>query len=126
MVDADLAELVFNHGDAQPVLFGEDTVEESGFARAEESCQIVTGTRVSSVAMPNTNPRRHFWQLQTVCRNEVFCHVPRMTPLVVIVGFLGSGKTTFLKSLLPELKSQRVAPRVIINDYQNAGSTRSN
>ncbi len=44
-----------------------------------------------------------------------------MTPLVVIVGFLGSGKTTFLKSLLPELKSQGVAPRVIINDYQNAG-----
>lgn len=44
-----------------------------------------------------------------------------MTPLVVIVGFLGSGKTTFLKSLLPELKSQGVAPKVIINDYQNAG-----
>lgn len=44
-----------------------------------------------------------------------------MTPLVVLVGFLGSGKTTFLKSLLPELKSQGVTPRVIINDYQNAG-----
>lgn len=44
-----------------------------------------------------------------------------MTPLVVIVGFLGSGKTTFLKSLLPALKSQSVTPRVIINDYQNAG-----
>ncbi len=44
-----------------------------------------------------------------------------MTPLVVIVGFLGSGKTTFLKSLLPGLKSQGVTPRVIINDYQNAG-----
>lgn len=43
-----------------------------------------------------------------------------MTPLVLLVGFLGSGKTTFLKNLLPELQGLGVEPNVIINDYQNA------
>ena len=43
-----------------------------------------------------------------------------MTPLVLLVGFLGSGKTTFLKNLLPALKDLQIEPHVIINDYQNA------
>ncbi|MFY8216356.1 MAG: CobW family GTP-binding protein [Chthoniobacterales bacterium] len=43
-----------------------------------------------------------------------------MTPLVLIVGFLGSGKTTFLRSLLPALTEHGVDPHVVINDYQNA------
>ena len=43
-----------------------------------------------------------------------------MTPLVLVVGFLGSGKTTFLKALLPALNAAGVEPHVIINDYQNA------
>jgi len=43
-----------------------------------------------------------------------------MTPLVLIVGFLGAGKTTFLKSLLPALSEKSLRPKVIINDYQNA------
>lgn len=43
-----------------------------------------------------------------------------MTPLVLFVGFLGSGKTTFLKNLLPQLKTRGLEPCVIINDYQNA------
>lgn len=43
-----------------------------------------------------------------------------MTPLVLIVGFLGSGKTTFLKNLLPQLRQRGVTPQVVINDYQNA------
>jgi len=43
-----------------------------------------------------------------------------MTPLVLIVGFLGSGKTTFLKNLLPQLSGAGLRPKVIINDYQNA------
>jgi G3E family GTPase len=43
-----------------------------------------------------------------------------MTPLVLLVGFLGSGKTTFLKSLLPLLQKRGVEPYVVINDYQNA------
>lgn len=43
-----------------------------------------------------------------------------MTPLVLLVGFLGSGKTTYLRSLLPALQSRGLDPHVVINDYQNA------
>ncbi len=43
-----------------------------------------------------------------------------MTPLVLLVGFLGSGKTTYLQNLLPALQSSGLDPYVIINDYQNA------
>ena len=43
-----------------------------------------------------------------------------MTPLILLVGFLGSGKTTYLRRLLPELRARGIDPHVIINDYQNA------
>jgi G3E family GTPase len=43
-----------------------------------------------------------------------------MTPLALIAGFLGAGKTSFLRQLLPELGRRGVRPRVILNDYQNA------
>lgn len=43
-----------------------------------------------------------------------------MTPLVLLVGFLGAGKTTFLRSLLPALSASGIEPHVVINDYQNA------
>ncbi|HEU4678984.1 MAG TPA: GTP-binding protein [Terrimicrobiaceae bacterium] len=43
-----------------------------------------------------------------------------MTPLILLVGFLGAGKTTFLKGLLPRLCEGGLDPHVIINDYQNA------
>jgi G3E family GTPase len=43
-----------------------------------------------------------------------------MAPLVLLVGFLGSGKTTYLRALLPELRERGIEPHVIINDYQNA------
>jgi G3E family GTPase len=43
-----------------------------------------------------------------------------MTSLVLVVGFLGSGKTTFLKNLMPALAVEGLAPELIINDYQNA------
>lgn len=43
-----------------------------------------------------------------------------MTPLIIIVGFLGSGKTTYLKKLLPLLSNLGIEPHVIINDYENA------
>jgi len=43
-----------------------------------------------------------------------------MTPLVLVVGFLGSGKTTFLKSLVPALAARGIRPGLLINDYQNA------
>lgn len=42
------------------------------------------------------------------------------TPLVVIVGFLGAGKTTFLQNLIPALESEGLSPSLLINDYQNA------
>lgn len=43
-----------------------------------------------------------------------------MIPLVLLVGFLGSGKTTFLRKILPLLKAGGLNPSVVINDYQNA------
>lgn len=41
-------------------------------------------------------------------------------PLVFIVGFLGSGKTTLIRDLLPLLETRGLDPFVIINDYANA------
>ncbi len=42
-------------------------------------------------------------------------------PLVLVVGFLGAGKTTFIRELLPELERRGLEPSVVINDYVNAG-----
>ena len=42
------------------------------------------------------------------------------TPIVIIVGFLGAGKTTFLRNLLPLVEARGLEPFVIINDYANA------
>lgn len=44
----------------------------------------------------------------------------RPMPLILVVGFLGAGKTTFLRRLLPELEARGLEPRVMINDYINA------
>ncbi len=43
-----------------------------------------------------------------------------MTPLVLLAGFLGAGKTSFLRQLLPELARRGLRPRVVLNDYENA------
>jgi G3E family GTPase len=43
-----------------------------------------------------------------------------MTSLVLLVGFLGAGKTTYLRRLLPQLSQLGIEVHVIINDYQNA------
>jgi len=43
-----------------------------------------------------------------------------MTPLVLFVGFLGAGKTTFLRALLALLEAAGVEPHVLLNDFQNA------
>ncbi len=43
-----------------------------------------------------------------------------MTPLILLAGFLGAGKTTYLKRLLPEMSAAGLDPHVVINDYQNA------
>lgn len=41
-------------------------------------------------------------------------------PSVMITGFLGAGKTTFLRALLVALNSRHIAADVILNDYENA------
>lgn len=41
-------------------------------------------------------------------------------PLVLLVGFLGAGKTRFLTEVIPELHARGLRPRVILNDFMNA------
>jgi G3E family GTPase len=42
------------------------------------------------------------------------------TPVLIIAGFLGAGKTTFIRELIPRLVSGPRAPYVILNDFLNA------
>jgi G3E family GTPase len=43
-----------------------------------------------------------------------------MSPLLLVAGFLGAGKTTFLRGLIPALAARGLRPRVVLNDFQNA------
>ena len=43
-----------------------------------------------------------------------------MDPIIVIVGFMGAGKTTFLKWLVKEFIKNAWKPSIILNDYENA------
>ena len=43
-----------------------------------------------------------------------------MTPIILFTGFLGAGKTTFIRDLIPALIASGHEPYVILNDYQNA------
>jgi G3E family GTPase len=43
-----------------------------------------------------------------------------MMPLVLMAGFLGSGKTRFLTEIIPELAARGTRVRIILNDFQNA------
>ena len=47
-------------------------------------------------------------------------HLRMKPPLVLFSGFLGAGKTTVLRKLLPLLRAKRIPGHVIINDYGNA------
>ena len=58
MVDADLAELVDDHGDAAAVLGGQDAVEQRGFARAEESGQDDDGGLRATLSRPTSSQLR--------------------------------------------------------------------
>ena len=44
----------------------------------------------------------------------------KRTPLVLVAGFLGAGKTTFLRKLTDVLEADCVSVSVVINDYENA------
>lgn len=41
-------------------------------------------------------------------------------PLVILAGFLGAGKTTFLRTVVTELVGRGLRPRIILNDLENA------
>jgi G3E family GTPase len=41
-------------------------------------------------------------------------------PLVILAGFLGAGKTTFLRVVVTELVRRGLRPRIILNDLENA------
>jgi G3E family GTPase len=43
-----------------------------------------------------------------------------MIPLVLMAGFLGSGKTRFLTQLVPALAALGTRTRIVLNDFQNA------
>lgn len=46
--------------------------------------------------------------------------LPICRPSLMITGFLGAGKTTFLRALLVALNRHHIAADVILNDYENA------
>lgn len=39
-------------------------------------------------------------------------------PIVLIAGFLGAGKTTFLRALMGALKERKVGFSVVVNDFE--------
>ena len=46
--------------------------------------------------------------------------MPSPIPLVLVAGFLGSGKTTALRRSLPGFIAQGYKPAIILNDLENA------
>jgi len=64
---------------------------------------------MSFARRPNSSPRTEPVKLQLAG-----------PPLVLIAGILGSGKTTFLRALLGELRGLGIRTRVLLNDHHNA------
>lgn len=44
---------------------------------------------------------------------------PERIPILIVAGFLGAGKTTFIRDLIPRLAQGPRAPYVILNDFLN-------
>jgi G3E family GTPase len=44
----------------------------------------------------------------------------QVRPLVILAGFLGAGKTSFLRTLVAQLVQRDLRPRIILNDLENA------
>lgn len=42
------------------------------------------------------------------------------TPLILLTGFLGAGKTTLIRRLIPRLSARNIRTHVLINDFGNA------
>jgi G3E family GTPase len=45
---------------------------------------------------------------------------PTARPLMILAGFLGAGKTTFLRAVIVELVRRGLRPRIILNDLEDA------
>lgn len=58
--------------------------------------------------------------LQVICINAVSEVEVMMEPIIVIVGFLGVGKTTLLKKIIHEFLEAGWNPFMVLNDYENA------
>ncbi len=63
--------------------------------------------------------------MQTACKKKDSaerCNIVVRTgpPLVIVAGFLGAGKTTALRTLIPELIDRGWKPHVVLNDFRNA------
>ncbi len=46
--------------------------------------------------------------------------MPELIPIVIVSGYLGAGKTTFLREIIPQLVGSPRPPYVILNDFSNA------
>lgn len=46
--------------------------------------------------------------------------MPERIPIVIVSGYLGAGKTTFLREIIPQLVGSPRPPYVILNDFSNA------
>lgn len=118
VIHADFPEFIFNDGQPQAVIFAEDAVEKGRFAGPKIAGQDGYGDRIGIIGSTHFLGGCFFVRVLENCKKVAI--LGPMTPLAVFVGFLGAGKTTALRRLLPELVARECVPTVILNDYQNA------